>query len=212
VPPHRDQLRGVLFEFLHRLLDRLALVGRLDFTKPFGGGAKRLPGTPCRRADWGPSFVMFVAQLEPTAAEPEAAVTKSTAEAPAEPEAAVTKSTAEAPAEPEAAVTKSTAEAPAEPETAVAKFTAAEPEATVEPKTALSKSTVEAKAAPAEAASAKADHVNVGPTPPSAGNGRLTLTSAGNGRRTQRRAGCGDRRGDQTNRYLAHHDAHFHSF
>jgi len=118
---------------------------------------------------------VFVAQLEPTAAEPEATATKFASE----PEAAVAKFTA---AESEAAVTKSTAEpeAPAE---------AASPEA-----------------APSEAASAKADHVNVGPT------SAVTPTSTGNGRRTQRRAGCGDRRGDQTNRYLAHHDAHFHSF
>jgi hypothetical protein len=132
-----------------------------------------------------PSFIVFVAHLEPTAAEPEATATKFASE----PEAAVAKFTA---AESEAAVTKSTAE----------------PEAPAE--------AAPAEAAPAEAASAKADHVNVGPTsavtPTSAGNGRLAPTSTGNGRRTQRRAGCGDRRGDQTNRYLAHHDAHFHSF
>jgi len=129
---------------------------------------------------------VFVAQLEPTAAEPEAAVAKSTSE----PEAFVAKS----PSEPKAFVAKS----PSEPKAFVAKTTS-------EPEAAVAKSTSEpeapAEAAPAEAASAKADHVNVGPT------SAVTPTSAENGRRTQRRAGCGDRRGGQTNRYLAHHDA-----
>jgi len=101
----------------------------------------------------------FVAQLEPTAVEPEAAVAKFTSE-------------------PEATVAEFTA---AEPEAAVAKFTAAE-----------------STKAPAKAASAK-----VRPT-----KAVTEATSAAKGRRTQRRAGCGDRRGDQTNRYLAHHDAH----
>ncbi len=47
VSPHRDQLRRVLFEFLGRLLDRLALVSRLDFTKPDGflGRAVDGPGS-----------------------------------------------------------------------------------------------------------------------------------------------------------------------
>ncbi len=37
---------------------------------------------------------------------------------------------------------------------------------------------------------------------------RSTAASAFSGRRTQRRAAYGDRRSGQTNRYLAHHDAH----
>jgi len=49
IPSHRDQLRGVLFEFLGRFLDSGAVVGRLDFAEPFrlGGSAKGLPGTAC---------------------------------------------------------------------------------------------------------------------------------------------------------------------
>jgi hypothetical protein len=151
---------------------------------------------------------VFAAQLEPTAAEPKAVVTKSTPEPEAtvtkstpEPEAAVTKSTPE----PEASVTKSTSE----PEAAVTKSTS-EPEAAVTKSTAVEREAA-AEAAPAEATSAKADLVKGGPTsvvtPTSAVNGRLTPTYVVNGRRTQRRAGCGDRHGGQTNRYLAHHDA-----
>src|SRR5258707_11283802 len=100
----------------------------------------------------------FVAQLEPTAVEPEATVAKFTSE-------------------PEATVAKFTA---AEPEVAVAKFTAAE-----------------STKAPAEAASAK-----VRPT-----KAVTEATSAAKGRHTQRRAAHGHRPRDQTNRYLAHHDA-----
>src|SRR6266446_7986258 len=72
-----------------------------------------------------------------------------------------------------------------------AKFTAAEPEGTGSEVAATS------KAAPAEAASGK-----VRPT-----KAVTEATSAAEGRRIQSRAAHGDRRGDQTNRYLAHHDA-----
>jgi hypothetical protein len=172
-------------------------------------------------ADWGPSFVVFVAQLEPTAVESEATMAKFTSE----PEAAMAKSTSEPEAamakftsEPEAAVAKSTSEREAavakstsEPEAAVAKSTS-EPEAPAEAASAKAPAEAASAKAPAEAASAKADHVNVGPTsavtPTSAGNGRRTSTSAGNGRRTQRRAGCDKRRGGQADYYLAHHDAY----
>jgi hypothetical protein len=99
-----------------------------------------------------------------------------------EPEAAVAKFTV---AEPEAPVAKFT------PETAVAKFTAVEPEGTV------------SKAAPAEAAPAEAASAKVRPT-----KAVTEATAAAKGRPTQSRAGCGDRRGDQTYRYHAHHDAH----
>src|SRR6266446_3807097 len=169
--PHCNQLACVRSEFLGRLVDGLAFVGRFNGTDPFGFSARK--GSPQPRAGepigGGPSLVVFVAQLEPTAAEPEV-VAKFT---PVEPEAAVAKFTSE----PEAAVAKFTA---AEPEV-VAKFTAAESEATV-----------------SKAASAK-----VRPT-----EAVTEATSAAKGRRTQSRAACGNRRGDQTNRYLAHHDAH----
>jgi hypothetical protein len=142
----------------------------------------------------GAIVVVFVAQLEPTAVEPETAVGKSTAK----PETAVGKSTTK----PETAVGKSTTK----PETAVGKSTT-KPEtavgkSTAKPETAVGKSTAKpetpAEAAPAETASAK-----VRPT-----KAVTEATSAAKGRRTQSRAGRGDRRGDQTNRYLAHHDAH----
>src|SRR5260221_12405707 len=71
-----------------------------------GGSAKGLPGTACRRAGGWPSLIVFVPQLEPTAAESEAAKFTS---------------------EPEAAVAKFTA---TEPE-AMAKFAAAGPQAHV---------------------------------------------------------------------------------
>jgi hypothetical protein len=168
------------------MASRSSVASMVPSSLPLAAARKSSPTWRAGEPIGWPSFVVFVAQLEPTAAEPEAAVAKSTAEA-------------EAPAEAEAAVTEFTAE----PKVAAAESTTAEPEAPAE-------------AAPAEAASAKADHVNVGPasavTPTSTGNGRLTPTFTGNGRRTQRRAGCGDRHGDQTNRYLAHHDARFHSF
>jgi hypothetical protein len=104
-----------------------------------------------------------------------------------EPEAAVAKFTV---AEPEAPVAKFT------PETAVAKFTAVEPEGTVS-------KAAPAEAAPAEAAPAEAASAKVRPT-----KAVTEATAAAKGRRTQSRAGCGDRRGDQTYRYHAHHDAH----
>jgi hypothetical protein len=120
------------------------------------------PAPRAREADWGPSFVVFVAQLEPTAVESEATMAKFTSE----PEAAMAKSTSE----PEAAMVKFTSE----PEAAVAKSTS-EPEAPAEATSAEAPAEAASAKAPAEAASAKADHVNVGPT------SAVTPTSAGNG-------------------------------
>jgi hypothetical protein len=144
IPSHRDQLRGVLFEFLGRFLDSGAVVGRLDFAEPFrlGDSATRLPGTACRRAIGGPSFVVFVAQLEPTAVAkfPEAAVAKFTSE----PEAAVAEF-------PEAAVAKSAA---VEPEDTGSGSEANAVTAKVSSAEATSAKVRPAKAAPAEAASA----------------------------------------------------------
>jgi len=124
---------------------------------------------------------VFVAQLEPTAAEPEATATKFASE-------------------PEAAVAKFTA---AESE-AVAKFTAMEPEAPAE---AAPPEAAPAEAASAKAGQIKVGPTST-VILTSAVNGRLTPISAAKGRRTQSRAGRGDRRGGQNNRYLAHHDAH----
>ncbi len=169
--PHCNQLACVRSEFLGRLVDGLAFVGRFNGTDPFGFSARK--GSPQPRAGepigGGPSLVVFVAQLEPTAAEPEV-VAKFT---PVEPEAAVAKFTSE----PEAAVAKFTA---VKSEAAMAKFTAVEREGSGSEVAAAS------KAAPAEAASAK-----VRPT-----EAVTEATSAAKGRRTQCRAGCGDRRGD----------------
>src|SRR5712692_405604 len=67
---------------------------------------------------------------------------------------------------------------------------------TVKPEGTRSEVAAASKAAPAEASG------KVRPT-----KAVTEATSAAKGRRTQRRAACGDRRGDQTNRYLAHHDA-----
>jgi hypothetical protein len=171
-----------LLEFPGHDFNRGIRVDPIDFAEPIWPWRQRdraprhgVAGEPIG----GPSFVVFVAQLEPTNVEPEAAVAKFTSE----PEVAVAKFTSE----PEAAV----AELTSEPEAAVAKSTAVEPEDTGSGSEA---NAVTAKA-PAKAATAK--------VPPT------EATSAVKGRHTQRRAGCGDRRGDQTNRYLAHHDAHF---
>ncbi len=122
----------------------------------FGGSATGLPDTACRRADWGPSFVVFVAQLEPTAAEPEAAVAKS----PSEPEAFVAKSTSE----PEAAVAKSTSEPEAPAEAAPAEAAPAE---------AASAKAGQINVGPTSA---------VTPTV----NGQISSASAGNSRSAQR--------------------------
>ena len=107
-----------------------------------GQRAKGLPATACRRAIGGPSFVVFVAQLEPTAVAkfPEAAVAKFTSE----PEAAVAEF-------PEAAVAKSAA---VEPEDTGSGSEANAVTAKVSSAEATSAKVRPAKAAPAEAASA----------------------------------------------------------
>jgi hypothetical protein len=83
-----------------------------------------------------------------------------------------------------------------------------EAKATTESKPAT-ESTAEAKAAPAKAASAKAASAK-------ADCGKAVTARvrdaegapAGKGRRSERRTGCRNCQGDQTNRYLVHHDAH----
>ena len=121
---------------------------------------------------------MFAAQLEPTA------VAKF-------PEAAVAKFTSE----PEAAVAEF-------PEAAVAKSAAVEPEDTGSGSEA---NAVTAKVSSAEATSAK---VRPAKAAPAEAASAVTEATSAKGRRTQRRAGCGDRRGDQSNDYLAHHGAY----
>jgi hypothetical protein len=142
--PRRYQPLGWNITLLRHLLDCVALVGCLDGAEPYrlGDSATRLPGTACRRAIGGPSFVVFVAQLEPTAVAkfPEAAVAKFTSE----PEAAVAEF-------PEAAVAKSAA---VEPEDTGSGSEANAVTAKVSSAEATSAKVRPAKAAPAEAASA----------------------------------------------------------
>src|SRR5260370_19493333 len=90
-PPIRQIVKHGL-DVSGKSFERHVVTGRLARAK----GPPR-HGVPESRL--GPSFVVFVAQLEPTAAEPEAAVAKSTSE----PEAFVAKSTSEPEAPAEAA-------------------------------------------------------------------------------------------------------------
>jgi hypothetical protein len=69
---------------------------------------------------------------------------------------------------------------------------------------AASAKAASAKAASAKAASAKADCGKA----VTAGVRDAEGAAAGKGRRSERRTGCRNRQGNQTNRYLVHHDAH----